>query len=453
MRNPIFRILMLMIMPLTILAQTKQYTFDQCVKMAVSQNLDLKIQENQAKKAAINIRESKWNIAPSISGSASSGLNFRRSTNQNNDIASGTSYNVGYHIGGSLLLFRGLTRMNTISANKFMELAYRETFQQMINKLYMNVANLFANVLYLEELITVSEEKLSVNKKEEERISTNIDLGLMEEAALLEITATISSNTLHIKRLKNQHKLALLELAQLIDFPEPDSFEIDGLQFTLLNPTESNFDVNTVYNTACANLPDVRAMEYQLRYMKKNVQIAKGNLYPSLSLNGGYSSGFYSTDTLPDGSKTPISSQFRNYLNPSLSMSLSIPLFYGFSNRFNIKRQKLNLENTVYELEKTKKILKKEIETSLSQLDAMKQEYKAALDNLSYTEKYFNSFREQYRLGLINSTDFNTAQNQLSEAKANVASARYNWIVQEKIIKVYTGEAIIPAPETSNSTY
>lgn len=445
MSRLIFQFFFLLLIPELLSAQIKRYTFEQCVEMAISRNLDLKMQVNQVKKATINTKESKWGIAPNISGSATSSLNLRRSTNQNNQIASGTNYNLGYNIGGSLLLFNGLTRMNSIAANKYLEMSYKESTRILQNQLYLNIANIFSKTLYIKELISVSEERLSVNELEQERIVTNIELGLLEKVAALEIKATISSNKLELKRLQNEYKLALIELAQVIDYTDSENFEISDENFTLIKPTENSYTVASVYDMACVNLPEVRAREYQLQYMKKNVQIARGRLFPTLRVNGGYSSAFYSTDTLSDGSKTPISNQFKNYLNPSLNMSLNVPIFYGASIRFNIKRQKLNFENSMLEIENEKNTIKKEIESTLVQLNALQLEYLSAIDNLNYSKQYFESYRERFSIGLANSTDFNLAQNQLSKAKANVASARFNWIVQEKIIKVYTGEALIPS--------
>ena len=97
------------------------------------------------------------------------------------------------------------------------------------------------------------------------------------------------------------------------------------------------------------------------------------------------------------------------------------------------------MENGLYELENQKKLIAKEIVEAIQRLNAYQLEYESAINNLIFVEKSFETYLEKYRLGLINSTDFITAQNQLALAKRSVISAKYSWIIQNKIIDLFMG--------------
>lgn len=416
------------------------FTLSDCMEHALKENIQLKKQLNNQQIAQYQREESQWDLAPSISGGASSNLNFGRGTDQNNDIQSGTSYSVGYRISGSLTLFAGLKKINTIAARKYIELAYHETTQKQINNLYLQIVDLYTQILYQKELVKVAKERLEVSMLEAERIAAMIQSGVMEEVAKYEINATVSSNQLEVDQRTNNHNLLLLDLAQLIDYSDIDNFDIDPFEFNVVQPSELSYSTSMVYQWACTNLPQIKAKELELAYSQKVLDIYKGNLFPSLSMNGGYSSSFYSTDTLENGSQTPFGNQLSNYLNPSLGVSLNVPIFSGKSNTFQLKKQRLTIENAKYDMEYEKKILRKEIESTLKQLQAYETEYRSATDNLFYVEKSFETSRERYQLGLVNATDFVFAQNQLSQAKVSVISAKYNWIVQEKTLRLLMGE-------------
>ena len=432
---------LIVFLPLLVTAQgTKPLTLMDCIEQALKENIQLKIQLNNQQIAQYDREQSQWNLAPSISGGANSSVNFGRGTDQNNDIQSGTSYSVGYGISGSLTLFGGLKKINTIAARKYIELAYHETTQKQINALYLQIVDLYTQILYQKELIKVAKEKLEVSKLEAERITAMIESGLMEEVAKHEINATVSSNQLEVDQRTNNHNLLLLDLAQLIEYPDIEHFDIDTFEFGVIQPSSLNYTSTMVYQWACMNLPQVKAKELELAYSKKVLAIYKGNLSPSLSMSGGYSSSFYSTDTIDDGSQTPFGNQFSNYLNPSLGVSLSVPIFNGRSTSYQLKKQRLTIENANYDLEYEKKVLRKEIESTLKQLQAYETEYKSASDNLVYVEKSFETNREKYQLGMVNATDFVVAQNQLSQAKVSVVNAKYNWIVQEKTLRLLMGE-------------
>jgi outer membrane protein len=418
-------------------------SFDKCLEYAMEKNIDLKLYQNMERQAIIDRQQSQWNFAPSINGWSNTNFNFRRSTNQNNEISSGTSYHMGYGISGSLVVFDGLTRMNTIAAQKYNELAYREKTDQAANLLYFQLLDLYTDVLYQKSAITVAQERLGVSEKEMERVAAVIEAGQKEPVALIEMQATISGNRMELYRAINSQKLALLKLAQLVEIPTDTPFDILPGDFDIILPSPVPYTLTGVYAMACTNLPAIREKEYQLATSQKRLAISKGELLPNITLNGGYGSGSYSTDTLGNGQQTPFATQYRNYVNPSLGISLNVPIFNRSYRSFDIKRSKLNYENALIQLEKEKKSIREEIQNALQRLDAFRLEYMTASDNLMFVQKSYETYRERFQLGLITTTDFMMAQNMLSMAKLNLAAARYNWLLQEKYIKIYMGEKVV----------
>jgi outer membrane protein len=419
---------------------TIRFNLDQCVAHAMNENINLKIKRNLEKKALYDRQQSQWEIAPSLSGSGNSNFNFRRATNQNNEISSGTSYRIGYGLSSSMTLFSGFTQINTIKANQYNELVYKESTQFLANSLYIQIIEMFTKVLFNKSMLNVAEERLEISKKQKERIEALIEAGQMEPVALFEINATVSGNQLYVNRINNSYTLFLLQLAQLIEIPDDVYFEIDSNEFEQLIPKPKNYSLTSVYSKACTELPQIKQKEYELEYVRKIVSINKGHLAPSLNLNAGYGSGYYSTDTLNNGLRSSFGNQFNDYLNPSLSISLSIPIFGNLYRKYNVKKSKIDMENSMYDLQNERKQIRREIQEGIQRLEAYHLEYVNSSDNLKFVLKSFETYQEKYRLGLINSTDFITAQNQLSEARINIESAKYNWIVQEKMIKLYMGE-------------
>jgi outer membrane protein len=419
--------------------QADEWTLERCITHALEQNIVLKIQQNIEQKANYERQQSQWDLVPSLNAWGNSGLDFRRSTNQNNQIASGTAYNMNYGISSSLILFAGFTRLNNISANQFNELACSESTKLATNNLKLMVIDLFAQVLFQKALVEVTREQLNVSLMESKRIEATIETGQLEPVAQTEINATVSGNKLELSRSENQYRLLRLKLAQLIEIPVNSNFEFTSSEFDLIIPVEMKLTTDSVYSSACRSYPAIQQKEYELEYYSKLLKISKGNLAPSLSLNGGYRSGFYSTDTLSDGRQTPVGYQFSNYLNPSLGLSLNIPILNGRNRDFQVRKSRINFENAIFNLENQKKQIRREIEEAILRLKALNQEYKSATDNLVFVEKSFETYREKYRLGLINTTDFMNAQNQLSQARSNLLVTRYSWIVQEKTVELYMG--------------
>jgi outer membrane protein len=417
----------------------KEWSLADCINWGMSHSLNLKIEQNSGEKEKLNYQQSKWQLAPSINGGGNGYMNFRRSTDQNNQISSGNSYSLNYGLSASLVLFDGLSRFNQISAMKFNSLAFNKIIEQQENTLYLDIVKLFAQTIFFKQQVKVAEEQLQLSKKEQEKIESKVSLGLLGNSSIDEIKATVSGNQLTLSKQENSFKLSLLNLMQLINLPDTSKFELTGSEFELTIPSEKGYTNEVVYQQACENLPDLKEKEYRLHYYKKVLNANQGQILPSLSINGSYSSSFYSTDTLANGLKTPFSNQFNNYLNPSMNISLNVPIFNRRSTEFQLKKSKIDIENAVLELEQQKKEIYNEIQNAIQLFNSSYLEYINASDNLKFVEKSFEIYREKYSMGLINSTDFITAQNQLMQSKTNVLSAKYNWILQEKIIKLYSG--------------
>ena len=240
---------------------TVVFTLDDCVSRAMAENIDLKIQKNQERKAMLDRQKSQWQLAPSIGGWGSGSLDLRRSTNQNNEISSGTTYNIGYGLSSSLTLFSGLTQINTIAALKYNELVYNESTQYSANQLYLQIIQQFTTAIYQKAMVSVLDEKLEVSQKERDRIKAYIEEGRMEPVALYEIEATVSGNELDRNRMENSYKLALIQLSQLIEWPDFKTFEIAPDEFENSNPEEKPYSYESVYTMACANLPQILQKE------------------------------------------------------------------------------------------------------------------------------------------------------------------------------------------------
>jgi outer membrane protein len=190
------------------------------------------------------------------------------------------------------------------------------------------------------------------------------------------------------------------------------------------------------------NNPSLRQKEYELAYQKKMLQVYKGELSPSLSLSAGYSSNFFSTDTLSTGKSTPFSTQFNNYRNPYVGLSLNIPLFNGRQRDFQIKKGRLDVENAELYLVQQKKTFRKEVEEMVLKFEALAIEYQSASENLSFTQKSFDAYQERYQLGLLTTIDFLSAQNQLAQAQSDVLMVRYSWVVQKRTLEIYWGNTL-----------
>lgn len=412
------------------------WTLERCIAYALENNLEIQIQQNHYEKALLSHQQSKWALLPSINGYGSSNFDFQRSTNQFNQITSGTSYNVEYGIVGSLDLFAGFMKQNQVAAQRFYAFAVNEQSAQYKLVLINQITELYALASYQKELLLVLEQEVANNQSELDRALAYISIGRAEPVLEFEIKAHLSMSELELTRARNRFRLLNLQLAQRIHYLG-DDFEIAGLDLSITEPGQKHQEADSVFQRAVSVYPLVLKREMELQHYRKVLKQSRGSQSPSLQLNAGYHSAFFSSDTLSNGVQTPVRTQFDNYLNPSVSLTLSLPIFNGRQRRTAVSRSKIDLENARLTLENEKLLMKREIEEAVMKLNNLQLEYENAKDNLEYNERAFEIQQEKFRLGLITTNDFMDAQLRLSQAKANLLLTKFSWLVQEKTIDLY----------------
>lgn len=447
MLNPALKFLITAILALNSMSGTMAqegeiWTLDKCITHALEHNSSIKIAHNQYQKAEYDHAQGLWSLAPSINGWSNGNLDLQRSTNQNNQIESGTSYNIGYGLSSSLNIFAGFTQQNTIAARKLYKSVVNETTRLTEMMIELDIISLYAQALYQKSLLAIAEEQLETNQLEAERVAALIEAGRIEPVLQHEINALVSSSQLSVNKMANEYQLLKLRLLQLAEITADTNIELSDAGFEAALPKEVNLSVDSVFTESMGNNPNLRQKELELAYQKKLLQVYKGNLSPSLSLSAGYSSSFFSTDTLSTGKSTPFSTQFNNYRNPYVGLSLNIPLFNGRQRDFQIKKGRLDVENAELYLSQQKKTFRKEVEEMVLKFEALAIEYQSASENLSFTQKSFDAYQQRYQLGLLTTIDFLSAQNQLAQAQSNLLMVRYSWVVQKRTLEIYWGNTI-----------
>ncbi|MCG8702322.1 MAG: TolC family protein, partial [Bacteroidales bacterium] len=177
------------------------WTLEDCVNHAIENNLYLKQLNNNYRKTELIFHQSQMALAPSISFNNTNTTNFEKGSDNSNVIKS------SFTLSGSVDLFRGLTKVNSISANKYAMHAYNEFTEMQKQRLVLDIIDLYFAVIYFEKLIDISKEKVKYNEKEKERITVLLDLGRIEPAAKDEIEAAVASAKLVLEQAKNGYQL------------------------------------------------------------------------------------------------------------------------------------------------------------------------------------------------------------------------------------------------------
>lgn len=419
------------------------YTLEQCVEIALTNNLTLKRTELNQKITEANLLESQGQRIPSLSVGGSSSYRWGRSLNpvtnlyETNELVTFNPF-----ADARINIFSGMRNTNSIAqARKDLE-AGQFDIQASRNQITLDIINQFINVVFNREQVKIAENQLNTSNDQLERTKRLVEAGTLAIAEQLDLQSTTATNQVEVINARNSLKLAKLNLAQAMQIPFTDDFEIVEPEFDINESLMATESAANIFEVAVETLPEIKSAMTKTESAEYGMKIAKAGYYPSLQLSGNLFSNYADQPKNEFSNFDPFSDQMRNNLSQSLGLSLNIPLFSNFSNRAGVQRARAQYQiSQVAELE-AKNLLRQDIETAYNQAMASEQSYQATLFRVESLKESFRVAQQRFDLGAINSVDFQVAQNNLFNAQADLLNAKYTYIFRVKVLDFYLGNPI-----------
>jgi len=335
-------------------------------------------------------------------------------------------------------IFAGFTKRNTIEKAKYDWQAAIKDAEKIENDIVMNITSLYMQILFDKELLQAARRQYLTTQLQVERTAKLVDAGSLPEGALLEIRSLAAREALNVVQSENNLSISLLDLAQALDLEDVKGFDIvvpELPDFTGAELIESS----VVYDYALDNLPQITASELRVISSEKDVNIAKGNLWPSLSFNLGW--GTYVNKY--DGQQNfDFSQNFKDNASQYYGVSLSVPIFNALLVRSSIKNAKIGVLNSQYALEQEKQFLRKEIQQAHADALAAFRQYETGRLALDSYQESFRYTEKRFSLGLLNSVDYNVAKTEYMKAESDLIQAKFTYLLRLKILDFYHGKPI-----------
>jgi outer membrane protein len=282
----------------------------------------------------------------------------------------------------------------------------------------LNVQQAYFGVLQGQRLVEVAKEIVTQTKQHLEQAQGFYQAGTRPKIDVTKAEVDMANAQLALIQANNNFAVAQVTLNNAIGFSQSLTFPLeDTLGFA---PRE--YQLEEIVKTAYDQRPEILQIKAKQRSQEGAVQLAQSSYYPILS---GNASNLYRTNSVPNDL----------VWDWSFGITLSIPLFEGFSSPNQVAEQRANLKNLISQEETLKLNIRLEAEQAyLSQ--------KQAAEQVRVTEKAVGQAQEnydlasgRYQVGVGSPLEITDAEVQLANAKANNIQALYNYKVAEAKIE------------------
>lgn len=414
----------------------KQWNLKQCIEYAIEHNLTIKQQEAAKDESAVDLNTAKWSRLPDLNGSASHSFNFGRSLQMDNTYQQLNTQNTGLNLSTSIPLFTGMQIPNQIALSKLNLKAAVEDLNKAKEDISIQVTSAYLQVLFNEELAKVAHEQVALSEEMLKQKTAFFKVGKASEAELYEAKSRAAQDQLSAVQADNEHRLALLDLSQLLELPTPEGFGI-------VSPSideDKDFSILTspadIYSEALLIKPSIKAAQYRVEGAQKSIRIAQSGYYPQLSLGAGIATSYYNVSGRENGN---FGSQLRDNFSQYIGLSLNIPIFNRFSTRNQVRKARIQQTTLNWQLEDAKKALYKEIQQAYYNAVNAESKFESSRTADEAAKASFNLMKEKYANGKATSTEFNEARTNWLKAVSDRIQAKYDYLFRTKILDFYKG--------------
>ena len=422
-------------------AETKQWSLRECCDYAVDHNISIKQQQNQCRQQELELSTAKNSRLPDLSASAGQNFSFGRGLTAENTYSNTNTSSTSFSLGTTVPVFTGFRIPNQIKLNQLNLEAATADLEKAKNDIRLQVAEAYVQILYDMEIADVAHRQIEIDSAQVVRLQAFVNNGKAAEAELSQQKATLASSRLTATQADNNTRLAILSLTQLLELPTPDGFSIVRPNISELSEFSdySGLTPDQIYAEALGVKPEILSQQLKLKGMEHSIKIAKADNYPTLSLNGGLGTNYYTTSGFKSDA---FGEQLKNNFSQYIGVSLNMPIFNRFQTRNNIRSASINQENQQLALDNTKKTLYKEIQqVYYNALNAQTKE-KSSEEAVQSSKDAFELMQAKYENGKATITEFNESKNNYLKSESDLVQARYENLYQHALIEYYRGHEL-----------
>jgi len=414
------------------------YSLEKCIEIALLNKESLKSAALDVQSAAAGARGSLSNILPTISygnswsethsptGSILSEIELMDSTFLFSSPYGGVSNTFGSSFSLRQPIYDGGQWLNQIrSANNSLIITQQLARQQEINVI-LNVHQSFYQRLKAQQLLEVAKKNLNLARQQVSLVKTQFELGAVKKTDLLKTQVLEGRAQSDVLIQETNWRNAKLALRNSLGLMGSDVyFEITDLGQILLPVPELEQSVSEMVE----HNPTLFVRRSQISEAELNRKILFGTRLPNLSASLSYgttSDEFDSITQLDDWSS-------------SISLSLSVPIFTGYSLSTKQQQAELNVRKQQYDYLTQKHNLQVQLGNLINALENYQELIPISEQVLASAEEDLNLVQERYSLGSATILEVLDAQVSVSQARSSLVSTKYDARTQEVQLRALLG--------------
>lgn len=399
------------------MVSAQQMTLEQCRNKAVNYNKQLKKAGLQEKEAIVQKKVAFTAYLPAFSADAnymqlfnSEEINMMGTpfTIENLSVAyGGISVSQPLYTGGKIMAANNMGEAGIAIAQYAYDLKYSEVIE-LTDKAFWNVAMVEVNIELAEKYIEMLTEL-------EEQITAMYDVGLQLASEKLKVSVQKNEADLQLMRIRNNLKLAKMNLNQVIGQDLESEIQIS---YGPMNDLQL-FDLSNGEKLAQKNRSELKILEEKIKMAEYDKKMINADYLPQLGVGFNYQGSWVK--------------DYREKIsfNPTIAAQLTIPIFQWRQGHHKRSAADYRTKQAITDLNDTHDMINLEVLQVKVKVEESYEAIIIATKNIGEAEESLEETQASFDVGLNSTTDLLNSQADWLNARVQRVVAIANYKVLE----------------------
>lgn len=403
-------------------------TIDEAIAVALKNNFDILVSQNDATVAKTNNTAGNAGMLPDVDLRASGNYAMRNGETRNDNTSPFTPYSLNSSsvLAGAELswtLFDGGKMFVTKSKLNEIEALGEIRFRQQVSQTLSDVVAAYYNIVKQKQQLNSINQTMSYNLERVKITQTAYNAGSVKKSDLLQ--AKIDLNVIKENAIlqKTAIETARRRLAILLSMDADSPFEVADSIVLDYTP-----DKAVLQQKLFSQNTSVQAFEKQLEIGQLALKESQRSVFPKVNFDAGY---YYSISN---------NTSYNRSYYPQIGGSVSVPIFHSGNLKRQIALANIEVQSMQYDLESIKLQKNTELQNALTSYNDNQQLLDIERENFELAKENLEISLQRMRLGEATSLEVHQAQQDYVQSATRLINFEYNQKLAETDLKQLLGE-------------
>lgn len=407
----------------------KTWTLQECLDYAYENNIQVRQSRNTHLSGIEDTKQAKAALFPSLTASTTQNYTNYPSS----EVADNNSYTGTYGITAGMTIFESGKLRTAVKRQKVQNQMDALSVEESVNDIRIAIVQAYMQCLYAADAVRINRSTAEASKAQRDRAEEMLRAGSISRVDFAQLQSQYSSDEYQVVVAGSTLDNYKLQLKQLLELDIMEEMNPAVPEVKEENVLKALPPKNEVYETALKVMPQIRRGELGIEAAKLEEKSARAGFFPSISLSASVGTGHMSNNDFESGS------QIWNRFNENVGLTLNIPIFSNRKNRTAVNKAKIALNDSYLEWTSLQKELLRNVESAYLDAVSAQAQYLSAREKEKYARESYELTNEQFRVGVKNTVELITAQNEYSAAQQQVLQAKYLTLLSIELLNIYQG--------------